>query len=172
MTKHKAFLVVAVGVLAGLISVLSAQSPSNTAGVVLTGTIKSATGQPLEGMLVTARGEGKTIKTTVFTDERGQYFFPPLEKGSYEMWAQAVGFETARATIRADGARTQNDFSMKKLEDFSRQLSGPEWLASLPASTPQDVRAKALFRSNCLGCHTAAWILQNRFDRDGWVKII
>jgi streptogramin lyase len=172
MTTHKLFIAVAVGVLAGLIGVLSAQSPSTTAGVVLTGTVKSATGQPLEGMLVTARGEGKTIKTTVFTDERGQYFFPPLEKGSYEMWAQAVGFETARATVRADGAYTQNDFSMKTLEDFSRQLSGPEWLASLPTSTPQDVRAKELFRSNCLGCHTAAWILQNRFDRDGWVKII
>jgi streptogramin lyase len=136
------------------------------------GTIKSATGQPLEGLVVTARAAGKTIKTTVFTDQQGQYFFPPLEKGAYQVWAQAVGFETSRANVRLDGVRTQNDFSMKTLDDFSRQLSGPEWLASLPASTPQDAHSKEVFRTNCAGCHAASWVLQNRFDRDGWFKII
>ena len=133
MMKHKIWIVVAVSMLSGWM--LSGQTSSNVAGTVLTGTIKSATGHPLEGMVVTARAEGKTIKTTVFTDEQGQYFFPPLEKGAYEVWAQAVGFETARANVRLDGARTPNDFSMKTLEDFSRQLSGPEWLASDRKST-------------------------------------
>jgi len=172
MTKHNVFVVVAVSTLVGLMHALSAQSPSTMTGTVLMGTITSATGQPLEGMLVTARQDGKTIKTTVFTDEQGQYYFPPLERGSYELWAQAVGFETARANVRLASGRAQHDFSMTALEDFSRQLSGPEWLASLPAETPQDARAKEVFRSNCLGCHTATWILQNRFDRDGWYKII
>ena len=172
MTKHKLFIVVAVCTLAGLVHALSAQSPSTTNGSVLMGTIKSATGQPLEGMVVTARGDGKTIKTTVFTDEQGQYFFPPLERGSYEVWAQAVGFETARANVRLDATRAQHDFSMTTLADFSRQLSGPEWLASLPADTPQDARAKEVFRTNCAGCHAASWVLQNRFDRDGWLKMI
>ena len=172
MTKHKLFLVVAIGIFVGLMHALSAQRPATMTGTVLTGTIKSATGQPLEGMLVTARAEGKTIKTTVFADAQGQYYFPPLEKGAYEVWAQQVGFATARANVRLDGARARHDFTMSVLEDFSRQLSGPEWLASLPVDTPQDARAKEVFRSNCLGCHTAAWILQNRFDRDGWYKII
>ena len=174
MIKHKLFVVVAVSILTGVMYALSAapQSSSGVTGTVLMGTIKSATGQPLEGILITARGDMRTIKTTVFTDEQGQYYFPPLERGSYELWAQAVRFETARANVRLESGRAQRDFTMNALEDFSRQLSGPEWLASLPAETPQDARAKEVFRSNCLGCHTASWILQNRFDRDGWYKIV
>lgn len=174
MTKHRLFMVVAVGILVGVVGwmQLSAQTPATATGTVLMGTITSATGQPLEGMLITARAEGKTIKTTVFTDEQGQYYFPPLEKGNYEVWAQQVGFATNRANVRLDATRTRHDLTMSALEDFSLQLSGPEWLASLPADTPKDARAKEVFRSNCLGCHTASWILQNKFDRAGWYKIV
>src|SRR3990172_945198 len=147
MTKHRLFIVVAVCTLAGLVHALSAQSPSTTNGSVLMGTITSATGQPLEGMVVTARGDGKTIKTTVFTDARGQYFFPPLERGSYEVWAQAVGFETARANVRLDATRAQHDFSMTTLADFSRQLSGPEWLPPPPPGPPPDARPEGGVRA-------------------------
>jgi virginiamycin B lyase len=171
MTKYKLFAIVAIGILVGLTQVPSAQTPASN-GTVLMGVVKSPTGQPLEGMLVTARKEGSTMKTTVFTDEQGQYVFPALEKGAYNVWTQAVGFETNRANVALDAARAQQDFSMKTLADFSRQLSGPEWLASLPASTREDARAKEVFRSNCLGCHTAAWVLQNKFDRDGWFKFV
>ena len=171
MSRYKLLGVMAAGLLVGAIA-LSAQAPAPMNGTVLTGVVKSSTGQSLEGMLVTARGNGSSMKITVFTDEQGRYYFPPQPGGTYEVWAQAVGFDTNRATAQLAGASAQKDFTMATLADFSRQLSGPEWLASLPASTPQDARAKELFRSNCLGCHTASWILQNRFDRDGWYKII
>jgi streptogramin lyase len=168
--KHKLTIAVAVSLLSGMM--LSAQSPAPVAGTVLTGTVKSPSGQPLEGMVISARQQGKTIKTSVFTDEQGLYFFPSMEKGTYDVWAQAVGFNTARASVQLDGASTRRDFGMTTLADFSLQLSGAEWLASLPAETAQDARMKEVFRTNCAGCHAASWVLQNKFDRDGWFKII
>lgn len=174
MKRHSLFvLLIAAGLVIGWMRAPAAQGPSgNAAGTVLTGTIQSSTGEPLGGMVVTAAAEGKTMKTSVFTDEQGQYFFPPLAAGSYEVWAQAVGFATSRANVELSGRATRHDFSMVTLEDFSIQLSGAEWLASLPDETPQDARMKEVFRTNCAGCHAASWVLQSRFDRDGWFKMI
>ena len=46
-----------------------------------------------------AKEDGKTITTSVFTDEEGRYYFPPLAKGHYHVWAQAVGFEAGLAQV-------------------------------------------------------------------------
>ncbi|OFW04137.1 MAG: hypothetical protein A3G20_02175, partial [Acidobacteria bacterium RIFCSPLOWO2_12_FULL_59_11] len=56
--------------------------------------------------------------------------------------------------------------------DFSLQLSGVEWMASMPESTPQDRRAKRLLAVNCNQCHTMGTELQNRFDAHGWGLIV
>ena len=58
---------------------------------LLTGTITSATGQKLEGVQVSAKKEGSTITTSVYTDLNGDYFFPALPDGKYKVWAQALG---------------------------------------------------------------------------------
>ena len=144
-----------------------------SAHAVLKGTVKSSSGTTLDGVVVSARNSGKTFATTVFTDERGNYVFPALEGGDYRVWAQAVGFETTRAEFRLDERGVVvKDFAMNTLADFSKQLSGTEWIASLPDATPEDRRMKMLFRNNCSGCHTPNFVLQNRFDEAGWRKII
>ena len=62
----------------------------------LWGTALSPSGEPMEGVAVSARAEGRTTTTSVYTDEQGQYFFPslapPFEAGTYQVWAQAVGY--------------------------------------------------------------------------------
>ena len=65
----------------------------------LFGTVTGANGQPLEGVVVSARAEGQRITTSVFTDDSGRYYFPPLERARYGVWAQAVAFETGRANL-------------------------------------------------------------------------
>src|SRR5687768_9686831 len=77
----------------------AAQQIGPASDTMLFGTITSASGQPLDGIVVSARREGKRITTSVFTDERGRYYFPPLASGQYRVWAQAVGFQTAHATV-------------------------------------------------------------------------
>ena len=62
------------------------------AGSSLVGVARAMDGKPMEGVTVSARGVEKSYTTSVFTDERGEYVFPPLGGGRYEVWAQAVGF--------------------------------------------------------------------------------
>ena len=69
--------------------------------------ITSAAGEKLGGVTVSAKPAGGTVTTTVFTDENGDYYFPPLPAGKYRVWAQAVSFETAKTEIELPAARKQ-----------------------------------------------------------------
>ncbi len=105
--------------LALTLGLLTAQT-GYSADASLMGTVKSSDGNTLDGVTVSARSSDKTYTTTVFTDEAGKYFFPPLAEGNYRIWAQAVGFETARAEQSLDAVtRAQQDFLMEPLADFS-----------------------------------------------------
>jgi streptogramin lyase len=139
----------------------------------LSGTVKSSDGKPLEGVGVSVRGVSQTFTTTVYTDESGRYFFPPISSGQYKVWAQAVGFETSKADASlSDAAKKQVDLTLANLRDFHKQLSGTEWAASLPEDTPDDRRMKTVFINNCSGCHQVSFLLQNRFDAAGWGAVI
>src|SRR6201999_1319648 len=95
-------------------------------------------------------------------------------EGNYRVWAQAVKFETARNNVTIGQSRQQN-FAMKPITDqetWIRQLPGDEFLAALPGDTPEDFRMKTQVRKNCTGCHSASYILQHRFDEDGWFKVL
>ena len=142
-------------------------------GTLLAGTIRAAGGGALEGVTVSARAEGKTITTSVFTDEDGLYIFPSLDRGKYRVWAQAVGFDTGRAAVNLDAAgAAHQDFALQNARDVTRQMTGADWFASLPEETIQDRRVKHVFKTNCTGCHLPAYVLQNRFDKTGWRAII
>jgi streptogramin lyase len=148
-----------------------ALSPANAADAVLSGTITSAAGEKLGGITVSAKPAGGTITTTVFTDERGDYYFSPLPAGKYRVWAQAVSFATAKADVDLAAARKQ-DFVLAPFKDFVRQLPGNVMLNALPEETEQDKRMKRLVRNICTGCHTPSYVLQHRFDEAGWHAII
>ena len=142
-------------------------------GTVLQGTITSVDGERLYGIPVTARAGGKTYATSVYSDEQGNYSFPPLEAGRYTVWAQAAGFTREEAQINLAGSgQARQDITLNHFEDIARQLTGSEWIANLPEDTNENHRMKLIFRNNCAGCHIPNFVLQNRFDEDGWRKII
>ena len=137
----------------------------------LTGTVKSTDGKSLAGVGVSARRDSQTFTTTVYTDQNGAYFFPELEAGAYRVWAQAVGFDAAvKDTAVVSGQNDRVELTLATLKEFSKQLSGTEWVESLPEQ-PGDRRMKVIFTSNCIGCHTASFLLQNSFDASGWRAI-
>ncbi len=143
------------------------------AKTILSGTVKSTDGKSLDGVGVSARAQNATFTTTVYTDGAGNYLFPPLDSGAYKIWAQAVGFDPARAEADlAGGAKKQLDLKLATLADFHKQLSGTEWAASLPEDTPGDRRMKTVFINNCSGCHQVSFLLQNRFDAAGWTAVM
>ena len=154
--------------IAGLAAVPTA---TPAADALLSGTIASAGGAKIGGVTVSAKAEGATVTTSVFTDESGAYYFPPLPAGKYRLWTQALSFETARGEIDL-AATGRRDFTLHPMEDFFRQLPGDLAMASLPDETADDRRLKKLVINNCTGCHTASYPLQHRFDEAGWSAII
>ncbi|OFV95495.1 MAG: hypothetical protein A3H28_15815 [Acidobacteria bacterium RIFCSPLOWO2_02_FULL_61_28] len=141
-------------------------------GNVLKGSVKSSDGKPLEGVAVSMRGEGKTFTTTVFTERDGTFVSPRLEKNKYQVWAQAVGFEMTKSEVQITDQAGQAALSLKPLQDYHKQLSAQEWMASLPESDSRDLRMKSVLMNNCTGCHYVGRILQNRFDSTGWAAMI
>ena len=171
MTKlHSVLLASTATVLAGL----AMTAPASAADQVLSGSIASAAGQKLDGVLVSAKREGSTITTSVYTDSTGSYYFPPMQAGKYNVWAQALGFEQTKAAVDLSANKKQ-DLSLKTLADPEarwRQLPGELVWASLPVENAQDAHMKQLIHNNCNVCHTPSYPFQFRFDETGWSRII
>jgi len=159
--------------LAGLLAALVSTTmlvPAH-ADAILSGTVAGAGGDKMGGVTVSAKADGSTITTTVYTDDTGSYYFPPLAPGKYHVWAQALTFATAKADVDLAANAAQN-FSLSPLKDFVRQLPGDAIIDSLPDATEHDKKMKHLVRNNCTSCHTPSYPLQHRFDAAGWTAII
>jgi len=147
---------------------------SHAADQILAGAIAARSGQKLEGVTVSAKLEGSTITTSVYTDETGNYYFPPLAAGKYKVWAQALGFETAKGEVDLSAAKQQNLVlkAMTDQEQIIRQMPGEMLVEALPDATEADARIKKVFTNQCTGCHSPGYPLQFKFDEAGWNKII
>jgi len=155
--------------IAGLLASLACV-PANAADAYLRGNI-DASGKPLAGVTVSAKAEGSTVTTSVFTDAKGDYHFPPLDEGAYRVWAQATGFGTAKVNVALKNAVTRN-LALAPIADFTPQLSSDEYLEALPEATADDKRIKQVFRNTCTGCHQPSYVLQHKFDEKGWNAIL
>jgi streptogramin lyase len=160
--------------LLGLASSMAHPRANQTApgGALLTGTVASDSGEKMGGVVVSAEAEGKLIITSVYTDEQGRYFFPAMDGGAYKVWAQAVGYETGNGDVNLGGNVRDQNFTLKVTKDFFKQLSQDRIAAALPEDTPQHRKMKDVFENNCTSCHPMNFLLQNRFDKDGWSSAI
>ena len=165
-------------VIAGVVAVIvfagSMIGHAQSTGVMLMGTIRSSSGELMEGVTVSARLPGKTFTISVFTDAAGEYYFPRMEPGKYKVWAQAQGYE-AVADVDVTGAVKRHDFSLAPITDPEKrllQMRGDEWVASLPEESYQDLKMKEVFVLSCGGCHNQNMALKDRFDVKGWKNII
>ena len=140
----------------------------------ITGTVIGPGGQKLGGVTVSAKADGATIRTSVFTDAEGRYAFSRLPSGLYRVSAQLIGYQPEKSDVQLPGAGKQN-FKLvanTDAEQTFRQLPGNAALDSLPHDTEHDRRMQQLVRNNCTSCHTASYPLQFRFDEAGWNAII
>jgi len=170
MKAHQVMLGVAAVVATGFTTCVASQAADH----LLNGTIASAAGEKMGGVTVSAKADGSTITTSVYTDEQGGYYFPPLPAGKYRVWAQALAFEIAKGEVDLTASR-RHDLALEPMTDAERQvrqLPGEILMAALPEATEDDARIKRVFRNLCTSCHTPSYVLQFRFDEDGWSKII
>src|SRR6266851_4183387 len=100
---------------AGLAATAFIPISARAADALLSGSITSAAGEKLDGVTVSAKAEGATITTTVYTDDSGNYYFPPLPTGKYRVWAQALTFATAKGEVDLATAKHQ-DFKLGALQ--------------------------------------------------------
>ena len=122
---------------------------------------------------VGARGGKELSRRRCSPTNEASTLFPPLDGGRYDVWAQAVGYETARAQVAVEATRPAHQaFTLNTIKDVTPQLSPSEWFAALPEDTREQRRMKAIFRTNCTACHGITHALQNRFDENGWRAMI
>src|SRR5262245_35085529 len=92
-------------------------APVFAADAILSGAVTSASGEKMGGVTVSAKADGATITTTVFTDADGNYFFPPMASGKYHVWAQALSFATAKGDVDLAANKAEN-FTLKPTDDY------------------------------------------------------
>ena len=141
-------------------------------GAILSGIVKSQSGQPMSGVAVSVREQGKTFSTTVFTDEQGAYYFPPMESGKYLLWTNAVGYKTGHGEVALEGSVRHQDVTLEPLPDFFKQLTQDRLFAGMPEDTPEHRKMKDVLVNDCTSCHPVNYILQNKFDKQGWSAAI
>jgi len=162
------------GIISGiLLTTVAAFAPAQAADVVLSGTISSAAGQKLEGATVSAKREGTTITTSVYTDESGNYYFLLWRRASTISGRRRSGSrhqEHSRSCRDEEGKHDAG--AMTDPERRIRQLPAELLVAALPEDTSEDARIKKVFTNQCTGCHNPGYVLQFRFDEEGWNKVI
>src|SRR6266851_3694261 len=148
-------------------SVLAAPA-RKPAVAALAGRVSSDVEGPMEGVLVRAKGEGKTISVTVVTDQEGRYSFPAsrLMPGKVNIDIRAVGYDLASPVSISVSAGTtaRRDIKLVKTKDLIPHLTSSEWLLSVPGTEAQK---NQLFR--CAACHSLAPIVQSTYDEKGWL---
>ncbi len=150
---------------AGSALVAHAQKPQPAA---LAGRVSSDAEGPMEGVVVRAKGEGKTIGVAVVTDHKGRYSFPAnrLAPGKFNIDIRAVGYDLASpvSVDVAAGVTRRAELKLVKTKDLISQLTSSEWLLSVPGTEAQK---NQLFR--CAACHSLAPIVQSTYDEQGWL---
>src|ERR1700685_4368307 len=105
------------------------------APVALAGRVSSDAEGAMEGVLVRAKGEGKTISVTVVTDHEGHYSFPAnrVAPGKFNIDIRAVGYDLATpvSVEVAAGVTRRADLKLVKTKDLISQLTSSEWLLSV-----------------------------------------
>ena len=143
------------------------------------GLVRSTKGAPLEGMMVQLISQKNSIRTTVYSGEDGRYEFPKLESGAYTLRiARPLEFYPyVKESVIINGPAQLEDIVLERVTEsellppfpeIAAQLTGAEWLLNL-AGTGEE---KKLLTVNCNWCHSYQQIFRNRYDADGWSKIV
>jgi virginiamycin B lyase len=140
----------------------AAEKPAQ--GSVISGKVRDQQNS-LYGIAVKAGAEGKNVFTSVFTDDKGEYSFPPLPPGNYVVSVGAKWQEK----VALDSSPVKRDFVVELGPDFVNQTSGGSLLAVLPGDNTQ----KKNLVNNCGSCHSV-WrpITMGPNSPDGWAKLV
>ncbi|MDO5693224.1 MAG: carboxypeptidase regulatory-like domain-containing protein [Pseudomonadota bacterium] len=143
--------------------------------VTLSGQVLGDGGQPLAGALVTLVSHEGARLETVYSDTQGRFQLPTAERGAQTLRVRANGWRMASwpVNLAAEGAQTLPALQLAPEQDARARSD------ALPASTHAatvkigDVKANAMYRSQCFFCHQIgnAWTRRAKSD-DEWKAAI
>src|SRR6266446_4252381 len=145
-------------------------------GSALNGTVRSQQEGKMEGVLVTARGEGANYDVTVVTGASGEYSFPRthLKPGKYALKIRAVGYDLATGNPTVDvaaGKTAKVDLTLDTTKDLSSQITSVEWLNSIAGTDEQKSMVQKQIVS-CTYCHSLERIVKSRHNAEQFVQVI
>jgi len=143
------------------------------------GLVKSAKGEPLEGIMIQLIAQKSAIRTTVYSNADGRYEFPKLDAGAYTLRiARPLEFNPySKETVEIKGPTQFEDITLSRVTnsellppypEIAAQLTGSEWLLSLSGNGED----KKILTTYCNFCHSYQQIFRNRYDEQGWSKIV
>ena len=144
-----------------------------------TGKVRSADEVPREGIMVQLIASDNNIRTTVYTNEAGEYEFPKLPTGEYTLRiARPLRWQPYRRdAVQIDGAPELDEIVLERVTDHELlpptldimgQMSGAEWLFNIPGTMEE----KRLLVTNCNWCHSYQLIFRPRYDENGWRRVV
>jgi virginiamycin B lyase len=160
----------------------SAAAPAQALYGALTGgpkgLVKNARGEPIEGIMVQLIAEKTAIRTTVVSRDDGRYEFPKVAPGSYTLRvARPREFYPWSKKLEIKGSDGLDDITLLRVvggeflppfPEIAAQLTGSEWLQNLPGTGEE----KKTLQVYCNFCHEYQQIFRNRYDENGWARII
>jgi len=142
------------------------------------GLVKNAKGEPIEGVMVQLIAEKTAIRTTVVSHDDGRYEFPKVAGGSYTLRvARPREFYPWSKKVEINGSDGLEDVTLLRVvpgeflppfPEIAAQLTGSEWLQNLPG-TGQEKKTLTVY---CNFCHEYQQIFRNRYDENGWARIV
>lgn len=125
----------------------------------------------MEGVLVSAKAVGSTVRVTVVTDRQGRYVFPRerLMPGRYQLSIRATGYDLKDPGPAGVRANTTTDLylQLRKTADLGAQLMNAEWIASWPGTAEEKQYA-----SGCVACHSLETTTRTRHDARQWLAVL
>ena len=137
----------------------------------LTGVVTSEAEGAMEGVLVSAKAVGRTVRVTVVTDRQGRYVFPRerLIPGPYQLSIRATGYDlkdSGPAEVTANKTAVFN-LQLQRTTNLGAQLMNAEWIASWPGTIEEKQYA-----SGCVACHSLEPITRSRHDARQWLTVL
>jgi virginiamycin B lyase len=143
------------------------------------GTVRIPSGEPPVGIMVQLIAPSG-VRTTVYSDEDGNFEFPQMQSGSYTLRiANPLEFKPyKRESVRIEGAGKIEDIVLERVStgptlpptpEIISQLSGEELLWNMPGTLEE----KETLHNTCgLGCHSFQQIFKNRYDERSWRVLV
>ena len=141
----------------------------------LTGTVSSQEEGQMEGVVVTARGDGENFSVSVVSNAQGRYSFPRthLPADRYTVKIRAAGYDlSGEGTVDVAATQTATlDLALAKAKDLSSQLNSVEWLMTIPGTDEQKSMVQKQIAS-CTYCHSLERIIKSRHTGEQFVNTI